>query len=179
MWICFVLMPIRIWLSTLMLIQVRIRIHILPQVLHLFENSNFFFNIYSQQYQVTLFCISRQRYKFHDFQYFGPPLKFSGKRASLALHLDSGSGSTKMMPILPDPDLPKWCRSYRIRIHNTGLYRLCDIVGMFAVVRFFVGLFTLLHRAASCPWSDDQIFLQRLLAHWSPACKRPTKVLRH
>ena len=28
------------------------------------------------------------------------------------------------------------------------------------------GLFTLLHRAGNCPWSDDQVFLQRLTAHW-------------
>ncbi len=37
----------------------------------------------------------------------------------------------------PDPDLPKWYRSFRIRIHNTGLYRFpCDIVGKFAVLHF-------------------------------------------
>lgn len=29
------------------------------------------------------------------------------------------------------------------------------------------GLFTLLHRAGNCPWSDDQVFLQRLTAHWT------------
>jgi len=28
------------------------------------------------------------------------------------------------------------------------------------------GLFTLLHKATSCPWSDDQTFVQRLVAHW-------------
>ena len=28
------------------------------------------------------------------------------------------------------------------------------------------GLLALLHRAASCPWSDDSTFVQRLLAHW-------------
>eukprot|EP00092_Neocalanus_flemingeri_P063998 GFUD01077554.1.p1 GENE.GFUD01077554.1~~GFUD01077554.1.p1 ORF type:complete len:1054 (-),score=370.42 GFUD01077554.1:113-3274(-) len=28
------------------------------------------------------------------------------------------------------------------------------------------GLFTLLHKATSCPWSDDQTFVQRLSAHW-------------
>lgn len=33
------------------------------------------------------------------------------------------------------------------------------------------GLFTLLHRAANCPWSDDDVFLQRFLAHWGAAGK--------
>ena len=33
------------------------------------------------------------------------------------------------------------------------------------------GLFTLLHRAGNCPWSDDQVFLQRLTAHWSANAK--------
>jgi len=28
------------------------------------------------------------------------------------------------------------------------------------------GLFTLLHKATNCPWSDDQTFVQRLSAHW-------------
>jgi len=28
------------------------------------------------------------------------------------------------------------------------------------------GLFTLLHKATNCPWSDDQTFVQRLAAHW-------------
>ena len=33
------------------------------------------------------------------------------------------------------------------------------------------GLLALLHRAASCPWSDDSTFVQRLLAHWqTPQC---------
>ena len=29
------------------------------------------------------------------------------------------------------------------------------------------GLLTLLHRATSCPWSDDTTFVQRLLATWA------------
>jgi len=28
------------------------------------------------------------------------------------------------------------------------------------------GLFTLLHKATNCPWSDDHTFVQRLAAHW-------------
>jgi len=28
------------------------------------------------------------------------------------------------------------------------------------------GLYTLLHKATNCPWSDDQTFVQRLTAHW-------------
>ena len=29
------------------------------------------------------------------------------------------------------------------------------------------GLLTLLHRAASCPWSDDTTFIHRSLSHWA------------
>ncbi|XP_023320885.1 unconventional myosin-XVIIIa [Eurytemora carolleeae] len=33
------------------------------------------------------------------------------------------------------------------------------------------GLFTLLHRAGNCPWSDDEVFLHRLSGHWGHLCK--------
>jgi hypothetical protein len=78
-------------------------------------------DFYPQQFQFTLFTLSRHRQIFIKiFNTLDSILKFSGKKYSLALHLvemdtdpvqqaqesgySSGSGFAKLIPIGPDPD---------------------------------------------------------------------------
>jgi hypothetical protein len=76
MCIGIVLMPILIRFSTLMPIQIRIRIHILPQLLHI---RIFFFTFIHSSRRFTLLCLSRQSHGCNNYQYFGQYIEISGK----------------------------------------------------------------------------------------------------
>ncbi len=72
----------------------------------------------SQECQFTLFYLSRQRHRSHNFQCL------SVKKYTLVLHLVE-------MDTDPDPNPPKLCRSDRIQIHNTvkkSSSRFCWVV---------------------------------------------------
>jgi hypothetical protein len=73
---------IRIRLSIL-LIPIQIRNQILPQVLHMLENQNFFtFN-----HSSTSLYLSHQPPRNDNFQYFDSKLQLSGQNFNLTLHL--------------------------------------------------------------------------------------------
>jgi hypothetical protein len=69
LWIGIVLIPVRIRLS--ILIPIHIRIRSLPNFNMCWKNRIFCY-FYSQQCQLNLFCLCepRQRYRRHNFQYF-------------------------------------------------------------------------------------------------------------
>jgi hypothetical protein len=103
-WIGIILVPIRIRLSTLMLIQIWIRI--LPQVFHMLENFFYFYSHGTCQFQ--MFYLPCHRCRCYNFQYFvfiatnpNPDLDRAGPRY----------GSGKIMPIVPNPDPQQcfWC----------------------------------------------------------------------
>ncbi len=121
LWVSIVFMPIRIRLSLLLLIRIRIRI--LLDVLYVLENLKIFFYFCSRQCQFTLFYLSRQRHRCHNFRYSGQGIwKISSKKYSGALHLvemHNGCGSTKMIPVRHDPD-PHHC-SYSLSYLDSNL----------------------------------------------------------
>ncbi len=81
---------------------------------HLWKSE--FFRLHSQQCQPTLFYLSRQRHRCHNFQCLDSILKFfQGKKYSLAFHL---------FDMDTDPDPAKRCQSdwIWIRFHNTEIF---------------------------------------------------------
>ncbi len=117
LWIGIVLMPIRSRNRLFILMPIRIRI--LPQVLHMLENLNFFlYN--SLQCQFALFWLFHQCHRWHNFLYFGQPILV---KCSISLHrleMDTDP-DRKVLDADHDTYHPaKWCWSDRIRMNKTA-----------------------------------------------------------
>ncbi len=112
-------MPIRSRNRLFILMPIRIRI--LPQVLHMLENLNFFFYNWLQC-QFTLFCLYHQCHRCHNFLYFGQPTLV---KCSISLHwLEMDTDPDRKVLVLDaDHDTyhpAKWCWSDRFRMHKTA-----------------------------------------------------------
>jgi hypothetical protein len=96
------LMPVRIRLSILMQIHIRIRPDPNPSFTQDRKSEILFFTFIHSRANLHCFYLSRQRHSCKNVQYFGQYFKISGK--SIVKLYIFGYGSAKTIPIPMDPD---------------------------------------------------------------------------
>ncbi len=110
-----VLMPIRIQIR--LSIWCRSRSASYPKFYTCWKIRKHFFYIYSQKFQPALFCVSRQRYRCHDFQYFRQYNEIFWKKCVVlkCIRIRIGGPWIRLRYRQHDAESDR----IRIRIHNT------------------------------------------------------------